>query len=67
MIYLVVDASNIYWTEQIGGNLMWVPLSGGTPGTLASNQNGPQGIAQDSKSLYWTNTGGGTVMKVAKP
>ncbi len=66
-LYMVVDSANLYWTEQLGGNLMWLPLGGGVLGTLASGQSRPQGIAADSKSVYWTDTAGGTVMKVAKP
>lgn len=64
---MVVDSANLYWTEQLGGNLMWLALDGGVSGTLASGQNRPQCIAEDSTSIYWTDTGGGTVMKVAKP
>ena len=48
-----------------GGEVMKVPLGGGTPTTLASGQSTPMGVAVDATSVDWTNTGsGGSVMKV---
>ena len=43
---------------------MKVPLEGGTPITLASNQGNSNFIAVDATSVYWTNYGDGTVMQV---
>ena len=63
---LVIDATNVYWTMTDHGTVMTVPLSGGTPSTLASGQNQPAGIAGDSSSLYWVNSGDGTIMKLVK-
>jgi sugar lactone lactonase YvrE len=62
---LVVDASNVYWTEEFLGTVMKVPTGGGTSTVLASQQAYPNGIAQDANNVYWVNAGG-TVMKVSK-
>ncbi len=48
---------------------MKVPLSGGSPTTLASGQAGPAAIAVDATSVYWTkfpenSPADGTVLKV---
>ena len=43
-----------------------VPIAGGTPTTLASDQNAPVFIAVDATNVYWTNYAGGTVMKVTE-
>jgi DNA-binding beta-propeller fold protein YncE len=59
-----VDATSVYWANNGGGTVMKVPISGGTPTTLASGQTTPWGIAVDATSVYWTNYGGGTVMKL---
>ena len=73
---LVVDGSYVYWTNIPGpclagscgsslpdtGTVMRVPVGGGTPSTIASQQPGPSGIAVDATSVYWTNNPGGTVV-----
>jgi hypothetical protein len=61
--YVVVDATNAYWTDSNGGTVMKAALTGGAPVTLASGQGSPAYIAVDSTSVYWTNTLAGTVMK----
>jgi len=69
---VAIDATNVYWTDSgtssksyLDGAVMMVPISGGTPTTIASNQSYPNSIAVDATSVYWTNNGDGTVMKVA--
>jgi len=71
--YIVVDATNIYWTTYdptnpvTGGSVMEVPTAGGAPVALASNFGNPGGLAVDGQSVYWTsNFSGkaGAVMKV---
>ena len=66
---IVVDAANVYWTNQAsnsGNSIMKVPIGGGAPITLASGQGAPFGIAVDAKSVYWTNLSDNhAVMKVA--
>jgi hypothetical protein len=71
----VVDATNVYWTTQ-DGNLVSVPIGGGTPSTLESGMCDLGGIAEYSTTLYFTGgctsgdiyavpTGGGTVQTLA--
>src|SRR5262249_53492517 len=57
------------------GAILKVPLAGGEPLILASNQTNPIDIAIDEVNVYWTNAGsalgaaspaGAAVMKVAK-
>ncbi|MBI5533769.1 MAG: hypothetical protein HY898_13700 [Deltaproteobacteria bacterium] len=59
-----MDADAVYWTNFGGNTVMKVPLSGGTPVTLAAGQPRPAGIAVDGNAVYWTNVASGTVMKV---
>ncbi len=65
---IVLDASNIYWTESgdVGsgpvagsGVLRKVPKNGGTVTTLASGLNAPYGITLDFASgyVFWVETG----------
>ncbi|HLK41069.1 MAG TPA: hypothetical protein VKU41_30165 [Polyangiaceae bacterium] len=53
---LALDSTNIYWTQA--STVMSVPLGGGTPTPLASDQSpsAPRysGIAVDQNNAYWT-------------
>jgi hypothetical protein len=61
---IAVDTANVYWTEHPSsipnfpgeghGRVMKVPLAGGTPTTLASEQDFPSYIRADGASVYWT-------------
>jgi hypothetical protein len=57
---IAVDATNVYWTEFWSAAVMTVPLTGGTPATLAPRQldyayeGGFRGdMAVDATSVYW--------------
>lgn len=54
---IAVDSTSVYWVDYNSGNVMSVPIGGGTPVTLASGQDTPHGIAVDSTSVYWVNNG----------
>jgi sugar lactone lactonase YvrE len=61
-----VDETNVYWTnkgrlslsgpwdDDAVGTVMKLPLSGGTPTTLASGQYWPDSVVVDRKNAYWT-------------
>jgi hypothetical protein len=67
---IAVDATRVYWTQggPHDGAVMAVPIEGGTPVTLASNQPDPLGIALDATAIYWVNNGNdtGSVMRRLK-
>jgi hypothetical protein len=57
---IAVNATDVYWVNEeiaavnfIDGTVMSVPIAGGTPNALASNQS-PYGIALDATNVYWT-------------
>jgi len=54
----------VYWVT-LGGDVMRIDKSGGTPATIASGQLGANAIAVDSANVYWTTIfGSGSIMKV---
>jgi hypothetical protein len=67
---LVVDASNVYWTEFDGGTVSTTSINSGPVSTLASEVTGtvsyPSGIAIDSTNVYWVESGRGEIKSVPK-
>jgi hypothetical protein len=80
---VAVDESAVYWTnratdpetgdcETADGVVMMVPLGGGEPVTLATEQACPYAIAVDDTGVYWVNHGledqafSGSVMRMRK-
>jgi hypothetical protein len=54
------NATEVYWSNNWDLTILKAPAGGGTPVTLATNQNlDPTSIAVDSAKIYWTNYGGG--------
>jgi len=50
----VVDATNVYWSENDTGDIKRMPLGGGAPTTLANGSPGSYNIlAEDDANLYW--------------
>jgi hypothetical protein len=64
---LTTDGEHVYFTETAAGRVMEVPLAGGTPATLADDQDMPFGISVAVGYVFWSNEapgGDGTIMKV---
>jgi hypothetical protein len=62
---IAVDSAYVYFTSfedpapeyPQSGAVMKVPIAGGTPITLASEQDYPLGLTVDSTNVYWVNEG----------
>ena len=52
---IVTDATNVYWTLSSLGSVMKIPLGGGVPTAVVSNQIGPYALAVDATHIYWTS------------
>lgn len=65
---IAVDATNLYLTDTVGGEVTSVPLSGGAATKLATTQYGekPSFITLDAANVYWRNDTSGAVMEVPK-
>ncbi|MGK3992303.1 hypothetical protein [Sorangium sp. So ce1024] len=54
VVSLAVGANAVFWTAKASGNVMSVPLDGGTPTALATGQRNPENIAVDANGVYWS-------------
>ena len=63
---IAIDATHIYWTTQ-AGEVMRVPLGGGTAVPLVTGLTTPGAITLDANAIYYVETAaGGGVYKLAK-
>ncbi len=71
--YIATDGTSVYWISQneespSAGDIMKVPVAGGTAVTLAPGQQSPVSIVVDETSVYWTSTAeedpAGFIMKI---
>jgi hypothetical protein len=60
---IAVSATDVYWTENPGQNVMTVPIVGGAATTFATGQNVATSLAVDANFVYWVSSGNGTVVK----
>ena len=57
---IVLDACNVYWTDQVTGGVMSVPKNGGPVSIIAPNSPPPnqmmesEGLAIDTNNIYWS-------------
>jgi alpha-galactosidase len=63
---IAVDATHVYWNDDVDGAIMKVPIAGGAPTILASGQMGANGLAVGATQVYWTDSVALTVMSVAR-
>ncbi len=68
-VFVTVDATAVYWTDEGSSAVMRVPLGGGTPMQLATGNN-TYAIAVDATDVYFTTYGtdqaDGTIVRVPK-
>ncbi len=67
---IAIDDTRAYWADDGSNAVYAVPLSGGTPTTLAIDQNNVVAITVDGSAVYWlvnpnSSTGQGAVMKLS--
>jgi hypothetical protein len=55
---IATDDTFVYWTDPAAGAVMKAPLTGGSPVTIASNENEPWDVAVDGTSVYFTTDDG---------
>jgi len=55
---LAIDASNVYWSDNLAGQVWKAPLAGGNATLLASGVPNPNGIAVDATDVYFTTDAG---------
>jgi hypothetical protein len=56
---LTIDGTNVYWGSgfNTGGTVWSVPIAGGCPSMLVTNQQAPHGMASDGTNLFYANEG----------
>jgi hypothetical protein len=63
---IAVDATHVYWTNQTTGTIGRVPIAGGDPEWIATDQVSPYAIAVDDTHAYWSDQGGDAIMRTVK-
>ena len=56
-----VDQSNFYWITYMEGGVRKIPLTGGTPTSVAENHGNPYSMVSDDKRIYWTTVDGNII------
>jgi hypothetical protein len=60
-VSIAIDSQRIYWANA-GTDVGYVPIGGGAPVTLATQQQEPLSVAVDSNAVYWANLMGPSAM-----
>jgi hypothetical protein len=64
---LAIDATDLYYTDQVLGLVVKVAIASGTPSIFAPNQMGARGLFGDASSIYWTTSSGDVMMATKSP
>jgi hypothetical protein len=61
---IAVNADGVYWTNwsYIATGVLGVPLDGGAPRVIATDQGGASALAVDSSRAYWSDFSGNAVL-----
>ena len=51
---IALDTSHVYWTNDVGNQVMRALKAGRSSELLAADQNNAFGLALDATHLYWT-------------
>ncbi len=51
---VAIEGTNVYWVNDTGGEIMTVPVDGGTPVALATGENVSEALAVDGTNAYWS-------------
>lgn len=71
---IAINATSLYWTDSLAGEVRKLRLDGGSPSTLASGECAATALSVDATSVYWvgcanhirrTSLDGGDVSSVA--
>jgi hypothetical protein len=54
---LTIDATHVYWTNQLGGAVMRVLRDGSAPAEVVASAVAPRAIALDAGNVYWGENG----------
>jgi hypothetical protein len=63
---IVVDSTQVYWSDSTDGTINAMPKAGGAITHLARDQAGSRSLVLDDSYIYWCNYLGGAVMRAAK-
>jgi hypothetical protein len=66
VVALAVSGGHVYYTDKNHGTVHRAPVTGGSSTTLASEQQGPVGIAVVGNYVVWANRDG-TIVRLPKP
>jgi hypothetical protein len=59
---ITVDATNLYYTDFVLGDVVKVAIATGAPTVIAQGQTAARGLFGDATSIYWTTSGGNVMM-----